>query len=332
MLKRDIKRTASTRLMTLKAQAMEDQKLLESGSSRAQLARVGKLFYDAYNVVDAREFAETRRKGVGGQPLDIAYSSAYFGYLIFVFSQNSASRQAKELYQRYVGSISEERRGELPLPVLSALMIVKLREKEYHEVQECWDLSFQYARKNGQPIDFQNSSKSGGVLPLHQLALARPLSTQITSLTRQRKLDQLSMTIKEVEAAGFLLDNKNWNLYIQSLAISSKYKEAFALCEDKLMDGWEGWARLRWTEPQRNRLPLELRYQRIRTKPSHLRPLYHTFLSLAKVYLELQDRAAELAQGKNALDDIDTGCRRTVLAIKTMQRVNDNLQRKFLRR
>ena len=332
MLKRDIKRTASTRLITLKAQAMEDQKLLESGSSRAQLARVGKLFYDAYNMADARELAETRRKGVGGQPLDIAYSSAYFGYLIFVFSQNNASHQAKELYQRFIGSISEERRGELPLPVLSAFMMVKLREKDYQGVQECWDLAFQYAKKSGQPIDFQNSSKSGRVLPLHRLTLARLLTTQITSLTRQRKLDQLSKTVEEVEAAGFLLDNKNWNLYIQSLAISSKYKEAFVLCENKLMDGWVGWARLRWTEPQRNRLPLELRYQRMRTKPSHLRPLYHTLLSLAKAYLEHQDRAVELAQGNNAVEDIETGCPRTVLAIKTMQRVNDNLQRKFLGR
>ena len=62
-----------------------------------------------------------------------------------------------------------------------------------------------------------------------------------------------------MEKAGFVLDNKNWNIYIQCLADCEEYKEAFDLCELRLMNGWTGWARIRWKEPERNRLSFELR-------------------------------------------------------------------------
>ena len=270
------------------------------------------------------------RISIGRHRSDAAHDSAFFSYLIFVLGQSGAHTHARALYQRYLESIPESHRRDIPVGILSALMVVNLKEKAYEEVQKCWNLAFQQAEEQGRSIDFQKMRKNPRILPLHQLALNRPLSTQISSLIEQRKTEQLCTTVEKVQAAGFVLDNKNWNLYIQGLAVSSRCKEAFTLCEGKLMDGWTGWARLRWSAPQRNRLPLGLRYERMRA--GHLRPLYYTLLSLAKAYVELGEASAEREGMQHVLDNIEKECPRTVHAIKSMQMVHDNLQRKFLGR
>jgi pentatricopeptide repeat-containing protein PET309 len=331
MLRRNVKQTISTRLMTLKASVLEDQRTFESGSQEAQWIKAEKYFYDAYIAPDAQEMVDSMRKGVGYEPLDTAYLSSYFGYLIYVLGQRNAFYRATQLYERYIDNIPEHRREELPLKILSALMVVSLRNNDYESVQQLWELAFEKAKKQGQPFQVPEPPEGHKILPLHEQVLTIPLSIQMRSLKRQQKIDQLYRTKTEVERAGFVLDNKNWNIYIQCLAQSNRYKQAFDLCELRLMNGWTGWARIRWKEPERNRLAHAIRHMRKNKKPILLRPFHGTLLQLGKAYMDLQDKAAESQSARDIQDYLESKCRMTLHALRTMERVDDELERGILR-
>jgi pentatricopeptide repeat-containing protein PET309 len=332
MLKRDIMQSPSTQLITRKARSIEGQRRGEIEPPDSELAKADQYFLDAYNTVGPPESTDNPKKGIGRQPqpLGVAYSSAYYSYLIFVLGKRNAFGRATELYERFMKTVPASYTAEPSVKLLSAMMIVNYREKNYEGVQAAWELVFERAKKQGQPINFLDLLERDGVLPLHQLALTNPLSTQILSLAQQKKFGQLARTIKDVEAAGFVIDNKNWNIYIQQLSGSHRYKLAFQLCEAKLMDGWTGWARLRWPAPERNRLPLELRNERSLKPTKHLRPLQHTLLYMARAYLELQDTAPLSGRSQLLLDEITKQCPRTVGAIRTMERIDDDVERKIL--
>jgi pentatricopeptide repeat-containing protein PET309 len=210
-------------------------------------------------------------------------------------------------------------------------MVVSLRNNDYESVQQLWELAFEKAKKQGQPFQVQEPPKGHKILPLHQQVLTIPLSIQMRSLERQQKTDQLYRTITRVEKAGFILDNKNWNIYIQCLARLHRYKEAFDLCELRLMSGWTGWARIRWTKPERNRLSFELRHMRKNKKPILLRPFHGTFLQLGRAYMDLQETAMESQSAWDLRDYLERKCRMTLHALRTMERADDDLEREILR-
>ncbi len=331
MLRCNKKQTISTRLMTLKASVLEDQSTFESESQEEQWIMAEKYFYDAYIAPDAEEGVGTMRKGIVYEPLDIAYPSSYFGYLIFVLGQRNAFYRATQLYEQYLNSIPEHRRKDLPLKILSALMVVSLRNHDFDSVQQLWDLAFEKAQKQGQSFRIPDPAEGHRILPLHKQALTIHLSIQMRSLSQQQKIYQLYRTKDKVEKAGFELDNKNWNIYIQCLARAKKYKEAFDLCELRLMSGWSGWARVRWTEPERNRLSQDLRRLRKNKNPIFLRPLHSTFLQLGKSYMDLQDEAAESTTARDLQEYLERQCRRTIYALRTMERADDDQEREILR-
>jgi pentatricopeptide repeat-containing protein PET309 len=331
MLRRNIKSTISTRLMMLKTRVLEDQRTFDSGSQEEQWKLAEKYFYDTYIAPDGQEVVDGLRKGIGYEPLNTAYTTSYFAYLIFILGQRNAFYRATQLYEQYIESIPKHRRDDLPLKILSALMVVSLRNQDYESVQQLWDLAFEKAKKQGQPFQVLEPAEGHKILPLHKQALTTHLSIQMRSLSQQQKIYQLYRTKSKVEKAGFVLDNKNWNIYIQCLANAKKYKEAFDLCELRLMNGWSGWARVRWKEPERNRLSQELRRLRKNKNQIFLRPFHVTFLQLGKAYMDLQDEAVESTTARDIQQYVEGQCRRTVYALRTMERVDDDLEREILR-
>lgn len=327
MVRRKIGETASTRLLALKAAAREDTKAIKDGSADTQMKKAEKIFREAYTKGDLQEFTDSKRKGFVHEPLDAAYQSAYFDFLIFVHGQNGLHERVEELYGQYSeGSL--EGRHLPPLRILSAVMAANVKAKNYERVQECWELAFSQAKKQGQPIRSEDSQEPK-VLPLHELDLSQALSSQITVLAQQNKFQQLSTTIKAVQQAGFKVDSENWNLYIQLLALSYRYQEAFELCEKKLMGGWSGWARLRWQTPGRNRLPIQLR--NLKKDPRFLRPKYHTLLFLAKALSELEASATESRNAQVLIQELTKTCPRVIQAIRTMERTDSELEREVMR-
>jgi len=359
MTRRSVKKTASTNIMVLKATAATDQKMYREGTDVQRLERATQMFRDVVSSMDSQELSDTSRKSAGRQPLNITYSTMLYNYIMFVLSANNEFKAVEKLYEEFKLALPENQRNSPPVEVLSALMETKLRERDHEAVQQCWDLALAQAIKQGRPLlapgrlpkddadtdpSFNGSvspmnsrstlsqstqpGPSQRIVPAHQLDLSNALTTYMRSLAQQLKVDDITRVVNGLLYEGFRLDNNNWNHYIILLARGFKYKLAFQLCEARLMDGWTGWARLRWQAPERNRLPLELR--NLKKQRTHMRAKYHMLLYLARSYLQIQSLAAESRGNQMLLQDIERDCPRTIQAIKTMPRTDDALEREVL--
>ena len=334
MQKRGIRQSASSRLLAIKAAAVEDQKSRDFGTENQQSQHALQIFQDTMSSMDPSELSQSISKGIGNLPRDTAYLSMINSFVMFVLSQRGELETVAAIYDEYIKTLSKSRRDSPPIQVLSALMISKERGRDFKGTQECWELALAQARKQGRslPTNESNSGHSSDtqkILPAHQLDLNELITTQMISLSLQRKTDEIPPLINDLLEEGFLLDNKNWNLYIQILARRYRYKLAFELCEERLMPKWTGWARIRWQAPKRNRLPVELR--NLRKQDKYYRPKAHTLLYLARGYLELQSAASESTASQTMLAELERSCPKTMHAIRTMQRTDDPLERDILR-
>ncbi|KAL2061773.1 hypothetical protein VTL71DRAFT_7151 [Oculimacula yallundae] len=338
MEKRNMRSTASTKLVALQAAALQDSGLLEEGTKQEILNRALEMFQGAVASMDAQDIVDPARKGVGEMPLDIAYSTMLYRFIIHVLGKYAEFSSVDELFQAYRKSLPASKRDKPPLDMMYTIMNAKLSEADHETVQKCWEASVLQAKELGQgvvagvgslPEDHLVQRKWQGITPAHQLDLSKHLGLYMKSLHTQRKTDEMITTVDGLLSDGFALDNHNWNAYISYLAIRHKYELGFRLCETYLMDQWSGWARIRWTLPERNRLSTELRAKR--QKPTFFRPKYLTILHLARGYLELQDMAAESPNSEALLNNLERDCPRVVRAIVTMQRVDDHLERTILK-
>ncbi|KAH8804822.1 hypothetical protein F5884DRAFT_707782 [Xylogone sp. PMI_703] len=328
MEKRGIKESSSTRLLELKAQAIQDERSAGGNKAGQKLPTTQRLFQNILATMSRKEISNTARKGLGRTPLDVGYQSMFYSYMVFILGQQDDFQTVKQLYTEFIESLPTNRQDFRPIDILSALMATKLREGDYKTVSECWHFAFSQAQKLGKPLRSVHDSMEIQILPIHQLSLSRALTFQITSLLRQGKIDELEGTMEDFLKKGFVADNKNWNYYIQLLARSHRFKKAFYLCEIHLMPGWTGWAQLRWGKPERNRLSLDLR--KASRNPRYLRPKLHTMLELSRAYLDLQAAASESTAFQVLLDVLQKEFPKTLHAIKTMPRVDDELERKYL--
>lgn len=314
----------SSNIQILKAAAMEDSRRMGSDYTEAEFAKADEYFFQFLMNGDRQEIASTARKGIGREPIDIAYTAAYFDFYMFICGQHKAFDRVKQLYDRFLELLPENRRSQPPIKLLSALMISRYNENDHQGVQEAWEFALERAKQQGRPI----TAADNLILYSHRMSLCRPLSTQIRSLALQGKLSQLKSTIMEVRAVGFELDSNNWNLYVQALVKAYKYQEAFELCESRLMPGWLGWAKVRQIEPRRNRLSIK---DRARKKdPSYLRPVYHTLLLLSKAYVEMEGAQAVAGKTYDMLQHLEEHCPLVLNAIRTMRRTEDELERNIL--
>lgn len=337
MQRRNIRRDASIQLLSLKIMVEQDEKLLAEGSAEELLQRAMAMFQEIIAAMDPQDISSTARKGAGHVPLDVAYSSMFYNYMIYVFGQKRQFGTVQDLYNEFTRTLPQYRQGYVPLEMLSALMTAKLEEGNYPAVQECWDIALAHAKEKSAPLSIAKgtaedevpSDNPQGVLPARQIDLRRHLEIYLRSLFLLGRDDRMITTVEGLLKDGFKLDNKNWNLYIMNLSRCLRYKLAFELCETHLMPGWTGWARVRWQLPERNRLPIEVRNSR--KEPRHLRPLYITLLTLAKGFLELQAMAAESRGGQILMSDLERDCPKTLRAIQEMQRVDDDLERSVLK-
>lgn len=318
-----LKPSFSSNIQTMKAAVMEDSRRIQSGDADKDFAKAEDYFFQFLMSADRQELASNPTKGMGHEPLDVAYSAAYFDFYMFVCGQHKAFDRVKQLYDNFLQRLPDNRRSQPPIRILNALMVSRLKENDHAGVQEAWEFALVRAKERGKPVSGDNL-----LLYSHRLSLCRPLSTLIKSLAAQNKFAQLEGIIADIRAFGFELDSNNWNLYVQALTNAHKYQEAFGICEKRLMPGWLGWAMIRQVEPRRNRLSLKDRARK--RDPTYLRPIYHTILMLSRAYLDMEGSYSAAGQAYHVLKYVDQQCPLTLNAIQTMRRTEDELEKKVL--
>jgi pentatricopeptide repeat-containing protein PET309 len=345
MVRRRMRVSPGNKLSILKAAAAGDSKLLEEAGSEHEQAQLAlRVFKETIQLMDPTDLADTAKRGTGGLAADLGYTSMFYGYIMFVLGHCDKLETVNELYQQFKQTLLNHHQGLPPVQILSALMETKVREQDFKGVQDCWDIALSQARSQSRPLplggsmaqhfdsDFGNTnptSKDRKIMTAHRLRLANILTIYMNFLASQKRIDELSSLVNRLLEEGFHLDRNNWNHYIQLLAGSYRLRLAFELCESKLMDGWTGWERVRRQLPVRTSLPIEVR--NLKKDRRQLWPKSYTLLCLARGYLELQSMSTESRESQAVLNELHQLCPKTVYAIKTMQRVDNELERELLR-
>ncbi|KAM0191748.1 hypothetical protein ACHAPC_002060 [Botrytis cinerea] len=356
MLEQKRMKTASTKFLELRA-AIHAARVTWGDPHGAM-----EIFEQVVQTMNPRDISDKVRKGIQHEPLDIAFPTTFFGYIVFVLSKNMEITSAKDMHQRFLRLLPADRRDTQPGNITTALMSLKLQELDYDAVEDLWQQFVSDTRKRAQSLrlskllsrtndsekaevaesDVDHASGEGAledttanlqenkepIKAAHRLALTKALHFYMMALVRQGKINVMIRTVNEITDMGFQLSNQNWNEYIQHLTKFRHFKLAFKICETVLMDHWKGWAKLRFLTSEKNRLPLEIR--RKGKLLTSLRPEYRTFLYLTKGFLNIQAMAAESRANRLLLNDLEHDCSRTLNAIKTMVRTGDSLEREIL--
>ena len=240
--------------------------------------------------------------------------------LIFLFSQLRDFTTVQEIIDLYrTSSPQSEDPADMPLELLSAILYSDFCENKFDKVRDTWTVIWDGARKIATP-----PGGKPGILPRYQYVLVDPLKTMQRMFEAEKNPDGLIELVSMVTSAGFKLDNKNWNFYVQALARLKRWREAFDICEEVLMPRWTGWYLTRRKQRVKNRLPLDLR--RIGSSREYLRPIAHTMFVLAKEYGEIEQLAPWSVENGRVLSGIDEHCPRTVVAIKSMRRTGSEAE------
>ena len=299
--------------------------------TRSELVRARQALEQTLSILDPMELAASEpRKFVGPNPLNEAFSSTYFEYLIFISGEDAAFVRVTELYERYISTSAKFSNRDVeaspPVRLLSALMTAHLRAGDHEEIERCWSLALDKAEKLACRADAV-TSEPGWVLHSRRLIMNLPLRQYMKSLKKQGRIHDLISKINQLHSFGFALNNDNWNNYIQNLAQSPKPSHqllAFELCERELIPTWEGWDVL--GDPSFMRLKLRSNLKKTSSLPDGRMAGYPTLLHLAAVYLQAK-------QGIR-LTPPRTFARvapKTVAALSSMPRVADKGQITLLR-
>lgn len=336
MLRDNLGPSMSTQNVLLRAAASVDKASLpadEGSRDQSELIRAEQTFEQTIANLDPMELAPSGpRLFAGPNPINEAFSSTYFEYLVFLYGKEGAFTKAIELYERYITTSlplqSNEKDIETSPPsrLLSALMVTHIRTGDYSEVDRCWSLAVEKAEYLACKSK-ADTFRPGWVLHSRRFIINLPLHQYITSLTNQNRTEDLIDTIDGLHSAGYALNSANWNTYVQALARSTRMAHrflAFENCERYLISNWHGWAALgdhKYMKPK-----FRATQRDMLLKQDQRAPTYLTLVYLARAYLECK------SQGKSSLmRTMERSGPKTVDAITNMPRLNDRPQSEILR-
>lgn len=336
MLRRNINPNMSTQNVLLRAAASVDKTDRSAdvdSFGKTELIRARQTFEQTIANLDPAELAATEpRLFAGPNPINEAFTSTYFEYMVFLYGSEGAFTKAIELFDRYIATASTTRDnhqdagGSPPMRLLSALMVAHINTESWSEVDRCWSLILEKSEK----LACKSSSdtfRPNWVLHSRRFLINLPLHQYIKALTHQSRTDDLIDTIHNLQHAGYALNSPNWNTYIQALARSPQvthHFRAFETCERHLIPSWPGWASFRDPRSLKPKMYAMQRDALLRQDEKALG--YLTLVWLARAYLECRN------QGKSGLmRNMERAGPRTVDAILNMPRLNDRAQSEILR-
>ncbi|KAL1874921.1 hypothetical protein VTK73DRAFT_10401 [Phialemonium thermophilum] len=251
--------------------------------------------------------------------------SRQYSKMIFFLTQMRDFASVHQIIRFYRKEFPEDAtKDQVPLNLLSSVMLADFYEGQFDRVKATWSLILQRTRSFGAPAWTRKGVEG---MPARCYVLNDPLKTMQRMYLAEQDADGLIKLVASVRAAGFALDSKNWNYYVQALARLKKWEEAFTVCEEVLMPQWTGWLSKRAKQNVKNQLPLEVR--RLGSSPHHIRPISYTLLVLAKEYLELEKRTPWSVESARLFARLNDKCARVVQAIKTMTRIETEWEQRI---
>ncbi|KAI9683388.1 MAG: hypothetical protein M1829_005460 [Trizodia sp. TS-e1964] len=257
--------------------------------------------------------------------------AAYFSFVIRICGRIRAFELAQSYFLRYQNMVNHPRlKGsnfEPPVELISAIMYSYLLEKNYTEVERCWDLVYSSAAKLSETFSNRDTSKQGWVLSPQKYKLCKPLRYYITALGAQKKFKEADQIMEKVQWDGYAIDVRCFNQYILVILPSREIVRVFQLCENNLMKGWGGWRRQRRQRNLSSSVPKYFGF--LEGRPFY--PEYKTLVYLAATYKYLRKNARSNRESMSSLKTLQETCPLTLEAIISMPMKIDGLQETLLR-
>ncbi|KAL9066939.1 MAG: hypothetical protein Q9157_006976 [Trypethelium eluteriae] len=357
MRRRGIRPTASTRVPVLKAQVAIETNFLQTqsqGQSSNRLPTTEQALSDVLEDSDRREITSAIKQptyGLEGFSMNETYPDAYYEVLISTYGRRNSFDIVDDVFEEYLHSKEHRSSSSFvpPLRFLTALMQSHWRAREYDDIEQCWILFYRkamrYVKVAPVPKPDLASTPSEALLlqpllsptrmaPSRRHIISPPLTFFMRSLSQRGEILRLISLIDELITSGWVLSNRVWNLYVQSLIKHAHTLHAFQICEQYLMPGWPGWRRGRALQRAPPRSQKQRGFDRINIKnvlPSMLLPQYPTMVVLARAMLDVQRASAYASQGKTNIKEIREKAPKTVRAVETMPLLpHDSVQKNLL--
>lgn len=324
-----VRPTASTRAVFMKAEALYEHSL-----------KGGDLNYDddfgRLPLEDAiRDFNRLCRPQIMAPPginqpspgsRDRSHNSVLEAdFLVFIHGKRRAFEAAKAISSQYMSKQREATGVSTDMPpirLITALMSVHFRARDYEEVDKYWELLMLQAEAvrrsyretiNAHPSDLKPSKDKPTTLPpvpqAHRFMLSRPLRYYLGSQFSQAHViasTKMTELFSSLLSTGFQFDNRTWNALIVHLCRSSPPRAmlAYELVEKFLIDNWPGWISSRSgnisnsiVRPKRSALAEGVEYLRNKADVRYrahgvLVPQYKTMVYLAGALLDLRNLEA----------------------------------------
>lgn len=247
--------------------------------------------------------------------------------MIFIFTQMREIATVPEILELWRSSSPEtSNMQQLPLKLMDALMLAAFHDGKYDEAEKIWNMAYDRTKQLSQ-VSAPGTTRDES-LPSMRYILNNGLRTMLRIYAIKEDPEGLRAVVSSVLQAGFHLDSKNWNYYVQILASMKKWREAFVVCEEQLMPSWYGWQSSRaQMSGGRTQLPLEIRQRGM--DPHRRRPISYTLLVLSKSFMDLEQMAAWSTEAERLLNYIMEKCPSCVAAIKTQLRTNSALEERI---
>lgn len=250
--------------------------------------------------------------------------------LVHTFTLMRQATDVKDIIELWKSSSPETTNmKEPPLRLLHSLMHTAFYEGKHEEVRQIWRIVFDRACHMAR-VSAPGTTRDT-TLPALRYMLTDPLKTiqRLYGVTQDPA--GLRETVTSVLRAGFRLDSKNWNFYVQLLADLKRWREAFIVCEEQLMPFWRGWARARAkTKGVPKSIPLDVRRRFM--NPHNPRPISYTLMVLSKAYMDLEQMASWSGEAERLLAYITNKCPASVSAVRSAVRTNMPLEIAILSR
>ena len=248
-----------------------------------------------------------------------------FGTMMFMFVELKDIVRAKELVDLYRYVFQGTGEETLPVQMLNAVMLAELREGQFDLVKETWKVLLDTVKVEARSEDYDEElPHTTPISPRYRYVLSGGLKIMQEVFFIQNDAAGLAKLIRDVRDAGFEIDSKNLNYYVQLMSQLKEYREAFKTCEELLMPNWTGWYIARVRESLKHQLPLDLRRQG--TSPRYLRPIATTLYRLAQAYVELDRLSPWSADARALLHELGDSCPQAIRAIQSMVRVHSSLE------
>lgn len=225
--------------------------------------------------------------------------------LCFIFAQLREMATVKDVLEMWKDSSPQaSEMANPPLMLLSTLMLAAYNDRNFDEVENIWAVAF-YDTKQRSQVSASGTQPRAKALPGMRYILNDALRTMLRTYLAKEDPVKLKEVVTTFLDAGFELDSKNWNYYVQALASLKQWREAFLACEEHLMPHWMGWYTV---------IPLEVR--RTRSNPRQSRPISFTLAVLTRAYMDLEQMAVWSTEAERLLNYVTEKCTQAVTAIR----------------